>query len=115
MIYSEKVRFARGRLGMSRMEFAVFLGSSEGHIRNIEVAKEGKEIRFSRDRETKITKEASLPPGFFVDSDVNINADKIIRSNNELFYRLFPNAKNKINYNEAMEMLNLMIKIKSRA
>lgn len=96
------------------MDFAVFLGSSEGHIRNIEVAKEGKEIRFSRDREVKIIKEASLPLGFFVSDDVDINIDSIIRSNNELFYRLFPNAKDKIDYSEAMEMLNLMIKIKSR-
>ena len=109
MTYGDKVRFARGRLKMNRMQFAVFLGSSEGYIRNIEVAKD-KEIRFSREREEKIIKEASLSPGFFASGDVNI--EEIDNDNNELFYRLFPDAKDKIKYNEASEFISRLAKLK---
>ena len=102
MIYSEKVRHAREKLGMTRMEFAVFLGTSEGHLRNIETAKEGKDIRFSREREEKIIKEAGLPPGFFVNGEVYVQEiDK-----DTLYYRTFPeDIGSEINYNEAVDFL----------
>lgn len=94
---------------MTRMEFAVLLGTSEGHLRNIETAKEGKEIRFSREREEKIIKEASLPPGFFVIKDISI--ETFDESNDELFYRLFPDAKDKIKYHEAVDFISRLAKI----
>ncbi len=109
MTYGDKVRLARDRLRMNRIQFAEFLGSSKEYIRNIEVAK-GKEIRFSREREEKIIKEASLPPGFFAVGDINI--EEIDNDNNELFYRLFPDAKDKIKYDEASEFISRLAKLK---
>lgn len=109
MTYGDKVRIARERLKMNRMQFAVFLESSEGYIRNIEVAKD-KEIRFSREREEKIISAASLPPGFFASGVVDI--EEIDNDNNELFYRLFPDAKDKIDYNEATEFISKLAKFR---
>lgn len=111
LIYGKKVRFARERIGMNRMDFAVLLGTSEGHLRNIETAKEGKEIRFSREREEIIVKEASLPPGFFVTKDISI--ETFNDSNDELFYRLFPDAKDKVNYSEALDFISRLAKFKT--
>lgn len=109
MIYSEKVRYAREKLKMDRMQFAVFLGTSEGHLRNIETAKEGKDIRFSREREAKIIKEAGLPPGFFVDGEVYVQEiDK-----DELYYRTFPeDVHSEINYDEAVDFLRKVAEAK---
>ena len=109
MIYSEKVRHAREQLGMSRMEFAVFLGTSEGHLRNIETAKEGKDIRFSREREAKIIKEAGLPPGFFVDGEVYVKEV----GNDMLYYRTFPeDVSSEIDYDEAVDLLRQIAEAK---
>jgi len=89
MGYYIKAKFARERTGMNRMDFAAWLGSSEGYIKNIESARNGKERRYSRAKEALIIQRASLPPGYFVSGDVH----KIAESDTEVFHRLFPSAK----------------------
>lgn len=112
MIYGERVRYARTKLKLSRMAFANLLESSEGYIRNIEIAKEPKVIRLSREREELITKAADLPPGFFVVSDDEVEV--LLMPNEELFYRLFPIAKDKVSLEEATSLISNLSKLKIR-
>lgn len=88
MIYGEKVKYARDKLGLDRMDFAKLIHSTQQYIAQVENCKD-ESRRFGRTKEDIILKEASLPPGFFVYGDVK----KVEESDDEMFYRLFPNAK----------------------
>jgi len=91
------------------MEFATFLKTTHSYVANVENNKDDKGRRFGRKKENEIIKAADLPPGYFVDGDV----ENIQVKNEELFYRLFPNAKKKVNYKEAADFIDLIAKIKS--
>lgn len=64
MIYGEKVRFARKKLGMDRDGFAELLEMSEKSIANVENCKD-ETIKLSFDRMKLIIDKTKLPKGFF--------------------------------------------------
>jgi hypothetical protein len=110
MGYYIKAKYARERTGMNRMDFATWLGSSEGYIKNIESARNGKERRYSRAKEALITEKASLPLGYFVSGDVH----KIAESDTEVFHRLFPSAKvSKVSREDVLLFIDAIAKFKN--
>lgn len=80
MIHGERVRFAREKLGLSRMKFAILLDMTERSIANIENCKdESKKLGF--DKMLKLILEAKLPKGwFFFDNQEIVEAIKAIES-----------------------------------
>ena len=64
MIYGERIKYAREKLGMDRMTFAVVLGTTQENIRNIENCKdESKKLGW--DKMKKLIAIAELPKGYF--------------------------------------------------
>jgi len=79
--YGEKVKFARLKVGMSRMEFAVALGMTEGSIANVERCKDESK-KLSYDRMKQIIDLAKLPSGWFF-----YNLDEIQEYKNNVYAR----------------------------
>lgn len=105
MLYGEKVKYARKKLGLSRMKFAVMLGMTEGSIRNIEICKD-ESIKLSYDRMKKIIDIAELPKGYFF-----YDADEIsvyLQDNIEVFSR----GKDKVTDEEAKELATIAESLK---
>lgn len=84
MIYGEKVRYAREKLGLSRMEFAIILGMTERSLGNVENCKDGS-IKLSYDRMDKIIEIAKLPKGWWFYNAEEIQAYLIAGA--EIFVR----------------------------
>lgn len=111
MNYAEKVKFAREKLKLTRMEFAKLLDTTERYVENIEMCKDGSK-KFGRKKENTIIKTANLPPGFFVDGPIDVKAMQL--SDEEMFYRLFSDAEQyNISYDEVREVVKLLAKVKS--
>lgn len=95
---------------MTREEFAALLGTTKQNVAQVENCKDSSR-KFHRKKEDEIIKVAELPPGYFVNDTVDVEAIKV--SDEELFYRLFPNAKDKVNYDEALEFIDMISKFKT--
>lgn len=84
MIYGERVKYAREKLGMDRMEFAAMLGTTQENIRNIENCKdESKKLGFEKMQ--KLIDVAKLPAGYFFYSCTEVKA--VLMAGKEIFLR----------------------------
>ena len=64
LLYGERVRYARKKLGLSRMKFAVMLDMTERSIANVENSKD-ESVKLSFERMKLIIEKAELPAGYF--------------------------------------------------
>ena len=71
MLYGERLKYARKKLGLSRMRFAVLLDMTEGSIANVENCKD-ESRKLSYDKMAQVIELAELPKGwwFFDDDDI---------------------------------------------
>lgn len=71
MLFGERVRYTRNKLGLSRMEFAVLLGMTERSIGNIENCKDESK-KLSYDKMKQIIEIANMPKGWWFFNDEEI-------------------------------------------
>jgi len=84
MIYGERVRYARNKLGYSRIELAAALDTTERNIANIENCKdESKKLGWDKTKE--LIAIAELPKGYFFFDDDEI--DVFLLDDTEIFTR----------------------------
>ena len=87
MIYGERVRYARNRLGYSRIELANVLDTTERNIANIENSKdESKKLGW--DKMLKLIDVANLPAGYFMYSIEDFNDIVVNRGKDEVFAKV---------------------------
>ena len=84
MIYGEKVKYARNKLGLSRMKFAVLLGMTERSVANVENCKD-ESMKLGYDKMAMIIEFAQLPLGWWFMNDYEVNA--YLLDDTEIFIR----------------------------
>ena len=84
MLYGEKLKYARNKLGLSRMRFAVLIGLTEGTIANIENCKdESKKLGY--DKMLEVILVAKLPKGWWFYNDAEM--EQALLGGTEIFAR----------------------------
>lgn len=104
--YRHKIRYVREKiLKMTRQEFADLLNSKYSYIVSME---NHKDRRMGRAKEEILIKAANLPERFFSDEEINVLEQAEI-TDAQMFYRLFPNAKEaKVSIEVVRKMIDLI-------
>lgn len=86
MIYGDRVKYAREKLGINRMQLAVLLETTQQNIANVENCRDGSR-KLGWEKMQKLIDTAELPKGYFFYDDDEFLAIVVGRGTDDVYVK----------------------------